>query len=52
MDQAHRQSLETKHTGLEARIQAEAQRPHPDDLALARLKKEKLRIKEVLESGS
>lgn len=49
MDQAHRQSLETKHTGLEARIHAESQRPHPDDMALARLKKEKLRIKEALE---
>ena len=48
MEQAHRQSLENKHSGLEARIQVENGRPHPDDLEIARLKKEKLRVKEVL----
>lgn len=51
MEQAHRQSLENKHSGLEAKIHAESVRPHPDELELARLKKEKLRVKEVLERG-
>lgn len=48
MQQAHMSALEMKHAGLEAQIQNENLRPHPDDTLLARLKKEKLRIKEVL----
>ena len=48
MQQAHMSALEMKHAGLDARINEENQRPHPDDTVLARLKKEKLRIKEAL----
>ncbi len=48
MENGHTQSLEAKHAGLEARITNERQRPHPDDGMLAKLKKEKLRIKEAL----
>lgn len=51
MDQAHRQSLETKHSGLEARIQEEERRRHPDELEIAKLKKEKLRLKDAMENG-
>lgn len=48
MEQAHRQSLENKHSGLETKIHEENARPHPDDLEIARLKKEKLRVKDAL----
>jgi len=48
MDQAHIASLQTKHAGLERRIAEENQRPLPDSARIARLKKEKLWIKEEL----
>lgn len=48
MQQAHMSALESKHAGLDARINEENQRPHPDDTLLARLKKEKLKVKEAL----
>ena len=48
MEQAHMTALQAKHAGLEARISEESQRPLPDTATLARLKKEKLRIKEEL----
>jgi hypothetical protein len=48
MDQAHIAALQTKHAGLDARIAEETQRPSPDTALLARLKKEKLRIKEEI----
>ena len=51
MEQAHRQSLENKHSGLEARIQEANARPHPDELEVVRLKKEKLRVKDALSSS-
>lgn len=41
-------SLSAKHAELEAMIAEERLRPHPDDTMLARLKKEKLRIKEQM----
>jgi hypothetical protein len=49
MQQAHISALQTKHAGLDARIAEESQRPAPDMTALARLKKEKLRLKEEIE---
>ena len=49
METAHRMALQTKHAGLDARINAEEQRPHPDDVSLAQLKKEKLRLKDEIE---
>jgi hypothetical protein len=48
MDQAHMSALQAKHAGLEARIDEESHRPMPDMATLARLKKEKLKIKEEL----
>jgi hypothetical protein len=49
MQNAHLSALHTKHAGLDARIAEETQRPFPDTSTLARLKKEKLRIKEAIE---
>ncbi|HWH22974.1 MAG TPA: YdcH family protein [Allosphingosinicella sp.] len=48
MDQAHIAALQTKHAGLDQRIALETQRPMPDSALVARLKKEKLRIKEEI----
>ena len=48
MDQAHIAALQTKHAGLEQRIAEESQRPMPDSALIARLKKEKLWIKEEI----
>ena len=48
MHQAHVSALQAKHAGLDARINEESQRPMPDMAVLARLKKEKLKIKEEL----
>jgi len=48
MQQAHISALETKHADIEARIVREEQRPWPDAATVARLKKEKLRVKEAI----
>ena len=48
MHQAHVSALAAKHAGLEAKILEENQRPLPDPTTLARLKKEKLRVKEEM----
>ncbi len=48
MQNAHLSALELKHAGLDARISEENQRPHPDDGLIAKLKKEKLKVKEAL----
>jgi hypothetical protein len=48
MNTAHSSTLIARHEGLDARIAAERCRPSPDDALLARLKKQKLRIKELL----
>jgi hypothetical protein len=48
MQQAHLSALETKHAAIESRISLEEQRPWPDAATLARLKKEKLRLKEAI----
>jgi hypothetical protein len=42
-------ALETRHASLEERIAQEGSRPRPDDGALARLKREKLQLKEEME---
>ncbi|WP_183937314.1 YdcH family protein [Sphingomonas sp. BK481] len=44
----HQAALETKHQMLDRRISEEVHRPMPDALALAGLKKQKLRLKEEL----
>ena len=48
MHQAHVSALQAKHAGLEARISEESQRPLPNAAMLARLKKEKLKVKEEI----
>jgi hypothetical protein len=45
---AHVDQLVQKHASLENAISQENQRPHPDDIRLAELKKEKLRIKDEI----
>ncbi|MGC8469332.1 MAG: YdcH family protein [Acetobacteraceae bacterium] len=47
--QSHIDALRERHAELELRIAAEDQRPKPDSEALARLKVEKLRLKDELE---
>lgn len=48
MDKAHVEALASKHSALQAQIDAEERRPHPDDVFLHQLKKEKLRIKDEM----
>jgi hypothetical protein len=48
MIEAHQASLTARHALLETKIAAESQRPQPDTLAIAKMKKEKLRLKEEL----
>ncbi|QNE31568.1 DUF465 domain-containing protein [Sphingomonas sp. NBWT7] len=48
MQTAHLSALEAKHAVLDQRIAAENHRPHPDDLLIADLKKQKLRLKEEI----
>jgi len=43
------QSLRDRHVAVDARILEEDGRPMPDSLELARLKREKLRLKEEME---
>ncbi|HEY0327435.1 MAG TPA: YdcH family protein [Allosphingosinicella sp.] len=48
MQNAHMDALMTKHASLDARIGEENLRPHPDDTLIARLKKEKLRLRDAM----
>lgn len=50
MEKAHLEALETKHDGLEARIAEEERRPLPDDLRIAELKKQKLKLRDTMET--
>jgi hypothetical protein len=47
--QSHIEVLKERHAGLEMRICDEDNRPRPDSETLARLKLEKLRLKEEME---
>lgn len=44
------EALKNRHQALEAAIQEETNRPHPDDYEIASLKKQKLRIKDEIAS--
>jgi hypothetical protein len=44
----HSSALVNRHAGLDARIADEIRRPSPDQMILASLKKQKLKIKEAL----
>ncbi len=48
MQNAHMDALTSKHANLDARISEENLRPFPDATTLARLKKEKLRLKDEI----
>ena len=48
MDKAHVEAIASKHAALHAQVDAEEHRVHPDTDLLARLKKEKLRLKDAL----
>lgn len=43
------EALKERHAGLEQQIATEDQRPRPDEATLARLKLEKLRLKDEME---
>jgi hypothetical protein len=47
--QSRIESLKTRHATLETRITEEDHRPRPDSETLAKLKVEKLRLKEEME---
>ncbi len=49
-DQEQVEKLKTKHHDLEEKIDKENARPNPDDITIAELKKEKLKIKDELAS--
>jgi len=42
-------ALRERHQSLEAQIQQETARPHPDDSRIASLKRQKLRIKDEIQ---
>ena len=44
----HVDALRAKHASLKQAVEEENQRPHPDDLHIAELKREKLRIKDEI----
>ena len=48
MQSSHQAALETKHAVLDQRIARESQRPMPDSMLIAELKKQKLRVKEEI----
>jgi hypothetical protein len=48
MQDAHFSALTAKHAVLDRRITTESQRPLPDQILLAELKKQKLRVKEEM----
>lgn len=48
MADPHSSALLSRHAGLDARIADEERRPAPDQGMIASLKKQKLKIKEVL----
>ncbi len=46
---AHLEELQKKHNALSMQVEADQRSPGTDDLAIAEMKKEKLRIKEEME---
>ena len=44
----HVGALRAKHATLKQAVEQENQRPHPDDIHIAELKREKLRIKDEI----
>ena len=48
MANAHLATLNARHAALEASVTAEVRRPMPDQVLLAQLKREKLKLKEEI----
>ncbi|MCR5872183.1 MULTISPECIES: YdcH family protein [unclassified Sphingomonas] len=48
MQNAHLSALEAKHATLDRKIVAELQRPAPDQMIIADLKRRKLKVKEEI----
>jgi hypothetical protein len=48
---AHVSALELRHADLDHQIEEELRRPAPDTILMARLKKEKLKVKEMILSS-
>ena len=48
MESARIAALQAKHSGIDKRIADEIARPHPDMSIVATLKKQKLKLKEVI----
>lgn len=48
MEKAQVEALEAKHHALHVKIDSEEHRVHPDEDLIHRLKKEKLRLKDML----
>ena len=48
MANAHLANLNARHAALDASLTAETRRPLPDQVALARMKREKLKLKEEI----
>ncbi len=48
METTHVSALQLKHAGLDQKLQQEMSRPLPDLAMIQHLKKQKLRIKEVI----
>ena len=46
--QEHIEALRARHLSLKQEINDENQRPHPDDIRLTELKRQKLRIKDEI----
>lgn len=46
----HLEALKAKHSALDAEIEVEMARPLPDDVKISGLKKQKLKIKEEIQS--
>lgn len=46
------QSLKLRHSQLENELEHETHRPHPDDLHIAEIKRQKLRLKDEIASLS
>jgi uncharacterized protein YdcH (DUF465 family) len=52
MENTHFASLAAKHAGIDQMLHAENLRPQPDSVAISKLKKEKLRLKESMSGNS
>ena len=48
METSHLTALRSKHAGIDARLCEESRRPLPDTALVARLKKEKLQLKQEI----